>query len=517
MTTPPAKILIIDDEEAIVRLLAMSLRADGYETVTALSGEEGLAVFDSHHPDIVITDIKMPGMDGIEVLRQVKARSEDPEVVIVTGHGDIDLAIEALQHGASDFINKPVRDQALAVALKRAAEKIAIKRQLRAYTHELEDRVRQATEELRRKSSFQLRLIRSSNDGIVATDKTATVVIYNPGAEWIFGHKTAEAINRMVLDQLYPPALALEFKKAMTANAPPADLSPREITIIAKDGAPIPVRFSGAVLHEKGQAIGSVAFFQDLREIKRLQQELVHSERLAAVGQTVAGMAHCIKNILHGFKGGGYLMDIGIDKNDGVKLKNGWQMIQRSIARTSDLVMDLLSYSKEREPEFVRCLPNAVAQEVCQFYEKHARDNSIALLADLSPHVGECVMDPRTVHRCLMNLVSNAIDACIFDDSVDKSHRVTVGSCLEPGQQVRFDVADNGAGMSDQVKASLFSSFFSTKGPKGTGLGLLVTRKLIEEHHGTIEVNSELGRGTTFTIRLPCQNLTAVSAVAAQT
>jgi PAS domain S-box-containing protein len=512
----PAKILIIDDEEAIVRLLAMSLRADGYEVVTALSGEAGLAVFEEQAPDIVLTDIKMPGMDGIEVLRQIKARSEDPEVVIITGHGDIELAIEALQNGASDFINKPVLDQALAVALKRAEEKITIKRRLKAHTLELEEKIEQATKELRRKANFQLRLIRSSTDGIIATDKSATIVIYNPGAEWIFGWKASEAINHMVMDQIYPPALALEFKNAMAANAPPADIFPREMSISAKDGAAIPVRFSGAVLHEKGKPIGSVAFFQDLREIKRLQQELVASAHLAAVGQTVAGMAHCIKNILHGFKGGSFLVDIGIDKNDAAKLKNGWQMVQRSITRTSDLVMDLLSYSKEREPEFEPCFPNAVAEEVCQFYQKHAEDNNVTLVKDLSPLVGEVMMDPRTIHRCLMNLVSNAIDACIFDDNVTKTHRVEVRSRLDGHQGLRLEVSDNGSGMSDEVKATLFSAFFSTKGPKGTGLGLLVTRKLVEEHNGTIEVNSELGQGTTFAIRLPFNDLSHAPAPAAE-
>ena len=509
--------MIIDDEEAITRLLAMSLRADGYETVTATNGEMGLAVYDAQCPDIVLTDIKMPGMDGIEVLRRIKARSDQTEVVIITGHGDIDLAIEALHHGASDFINKPVRDQALAVALKRAEEKLAIKRQLKAHTLELEEKIRQATEELQRKSSFQLRLIRSSTDGIIATDKTATIVIFNPGAEWIFGQKAAEAIGRMAIDRIYPQALAAEFKNAMAANAPPADLSPREMVIISKDGAEIPVRFSGAILHEKGKPIGSVAFFQDLREIKRLQQELVASAHLAAVGQTVAGMAHCIKNILHGFKGGSFLVDIGIDKNDTVKLKNGWQMIQRSITRTSDLVLDLLSYSKEREPEFERCFPNSVAEEVCDSYQKHAQDNGVTLVADLAPEIGEVMMDPRTVHRCLMNLVSNAIDACIFDDSVSKTHSVAVRSRLDDGQRVCMDVIDNGSGMSDEVKATLFSAFFSTKGPKGTGLGLLVTRKLVEEHGGTIDVDSQPGQGTTFTIRLPFNRINHNPAAAAGT
>ena len=112
-------------------------------------------------------------------------------------------------------------------------------------------------------------------------------------------------------------------------------------------------------------------------------------------------------------------------------------------------------------------------------------------------------MDPNTIHQSLLNLVSNAIDACVFDDNVDKKHEVRVLTALEGEATIRFEVSDNGSGMSDSVKEKLFSSFFSTKGAKGTGLGLLVTRKLIEEHHGSIDVVSYLHQGTTFIMKLP--------------
>ena len=249
--------------------------------------------------------------------------------------------------------------------------------------------------------------------------------------------------------------------------------------------------------------MGTVAFIQDLREIKRLEHELVNSERLAAVGQTVAGMAHCIKNILHGFKGGSYLVDVGLERDNTEKLRNGWDMIQRNIARTSDLVMDLLSYSKEREPEYEPCDPNEIAGDVCELMAGVADDHDVALVRQFSERIGQVVMDPRTVHRCLMNLVTNAIDACIFDPAADKQHQVTLATEIEDGGIVRFDVSDNGSGMSEAVKAKLFSSFFSTKGVKGTGLGLLVTAKLVEEHKGTITVDSTEGKGTTFTLRFP--------------
>jgi signal transduction histidine kinase len=127
----------------------------------------------------------------------------------------------------------------------------------------------------------------------------------------------------------------------------------------------------------------------------------------------------------------------------------------------------------------------------------------VALRKQFSDGMPTVIMDPRTLHRCLMNLVTNAIDACIFDPDMDKQHFVQVATAMEKGTVVRFDVQDNGCGMSEEVKTKLFSSFFSTKGVKGTGLGLLVTAKLIEEHQGSVDVNSVEGEGTTFTIRFP--------------
>lgn len=498
------KILVIDDEAVNVRVLSMSLKADGYDVVSAYSGKEGLEVFKKESPAIVLTDIKMPEMDGLEVLRHVKELNPYTEVIIVTGHGDIDSAIEALQYGASDFINKPIKDEVLSIALERAKEKLDIRRQLKEYTDDLENMVKIATEEFERKSNFQSKLIRSSNDGIVATDDEWNIVTFNPGAESIFGYSGYE-IRGSDARKLYPPEISDALEKiAACAEARKAELPWREISITSKSGEAIPVRCSGAILREKNQMMGSVTFFQDLREIKRLERELLKSERLAAIGQTVAGMAHCIKNILHGFKGGSYLVDIGLDRNDTNRLKTGWQMIQRNIGRTSDLVLDLLSYSKERPPEYEPCLPNDVADDVCELLKENANEHDIEIIRAFSPDVGEVSMDPRTVYRCLLNLVSNAIDACMFDeDALDKEHCVCVRTIREEQKFIRFEVEDNGAGMSDEVRAKIFTSFFSTKGGQGTGLGLLVTMKLVDEHGGTIGVTSSLGKGTTFTIRFP--------------
>ena len=360
-------------------------------------------------------------------------------------------------------------------------------------------------DEVKRRASFQAKLINSSYSGIVATDEQWKIVIFNPEAERLFGYAASELLAKIDARTLYPKRVVQSIDDKSQHTGLKARVAWEEVTLQSKAGATIPVRFSATPLFKEGRMMGSVAFFQDLTEIKRLERELVQSERLAAIGQTVAGMAHGIKNILNGFKGGRYLVDIGIDKNNADKLKSGWEMIKRNIDRTSELVLDLLSYSKEREPEFEDCRPNAIAEDVIEVLRENAEDYEVSIEKDFSPDVGRTAMDPRTVHRALLNLVSNAIDACIFDDSIDKDHRVVVRTALENDRVMRLEVKDNGSGMSEAVQQKIFSSFFSTKGAKGTGLGLLVTKKLVEEHGGTIEVSSTLGKGTTFVIRLPFQ------------
>lgn len=497
------KILIVDDEEIIVRLLSMSLRSDGYETFCAYSGEQGLEVFKSESPDIVVTDIKMPGMDGLELLKKIKEIDAEKEVIIVTGHGDIDSTITALQLGASDFINKPVRDEALAIALERAKAKIDIREKLKEYTENLEVKIAEATEDIRRKSNFQRLLIKSSTDAIVAFDHDWKVVVYNSEAARMFGETAKNVKNKMTIDDLYTPKIAKIFKNQAKKEKQPDFLPWRENIINTKDGRQIPVRYNSNVLHEKGNFVGTVSFFQDLTEIKRLETELVQSERLAAVGQTVSGLAHYVKNILIGLQGGSYVVDVGIAKNNTEKLKTGWTTIKRNIKRIGDLTQDLLTYSKQREPEFEACLPNDIASDVIELITDAARLNGVLVSKDFDTGIGEVMADSQTIHRSLLNLINNAIDACVEDEDVSKKHEVKIKTFMDKDNYFCFEVEDNGCGMDKNTQKQLFDPMFSSKGGKGTGLGLLVTSKLVEEHKGVIQIKTSPGKGSTFTIKLP--------------
>lgn len=499
------RILIVDDEPNIVRLLSMSLKSDGYETYSAYDGKQAFEVFEKEKPDIVVTDIKMPEMDGLELLKKIKQTDSETEVIIVTGHGDIDSTIIALQYGASDFINKPVRDEALAIALKRAQAKIAIRQKLNEYTENLEQKVEDATEEIRRKSNFQRLLIRSSTDAIIAFDHEWKVVVYNPEASKMFELPAKSVVNKIKIDDLFIPNLTKIFKEQAKENLNTSLW--QENTIETHEKRYIPVRYTSKVLYEENKFLGIVVFFQDLTLIKKLEKELIQSERMAAVGQTISGLAHYVKNILTGLKGASYIVDVGMKKNDTAKLISGWKTIKHNIKRVGDLTQDLLTYSKDRKPDFEICNPNEIVDEVICLVEDFAKSENIILSKKLDQNIKQVNADPQTIHRSLLNLVNNAISACIEDEDISKKHEVKIKTYLCDKNMFCLKVEDNGCGMDKHIQKQLFTSMFSSKGGKGTGLGLLVTNKLIKEHKGKIQIESTINKGSSFMIKLPCNDI----------
>ncbi len=380
------KILLVDDEEGIRKVLDISLTDSGYQVLTASNGTRALEVFKEHRPPIVLTDIKMPGMDGIELLMKIKEEEPDTEVIMITGHGDMDLAIESLKYDATDFITKPINDEVLAIALKRAHEKISLKSQIKEYTENLEKLVEEKT------------------------------------------------------------------------------------------------------------------------------KQLVEAERMAAVGQTVAGLAHAIKNITGGLTGGAYVLEKGFEMDNQKYLTQGWAMIKGNVARIKHMALDLLNYAKEREPDYKLCDPNKPLQEVYDLLLARAREYGVALVVEPDRNLPEVWFDPDGIHRCLLNLVTNAIDACSDISCSNRACRVILRSKGRAEWAVEYQVEDNGCGMDSETRAKVFQSFFSTKGSRGTGLGLMLTRKIIDEHAGVIELVTEKDRGATFFVRLPNKSMSGSSA-----
>jgi DNA-binding NtrC family response regulator len=197
----PWKIVIIDDEEDIREVIKITLEDKGYTVATAQDGEAGILQCEKMSPQIVITDIRMPKMNGIQVLDSLKKKDPDIEVIVVTAFGEMDLAIQALQLDASDFITKPINDEALHLALKRAQHRYTSKKQLKDYTALLEKENAETTQELIRTLSFRENLIESSMDGILGCDEKGNVVIFNKSMEKMLSYSKSEVFHKMTLDQ----------------------------------------------------------------------------------------------------------------------------------------------------------------------------------------------------------------------------------------------------------------------------------------------------------------------------
>ncbi|MHC1744830.1 MAG: sensor histidine kinase [Syntrophobacteraceae bacterium] len=370
-------ILLVDDEDGIRNVLGIALADSGYEVLAAASGEEALRLFRSHAPLLILTDIKMPGMGGIELLKKIKEESTDAQVIMMTGHGDMDLAVKSLQCDAADFITKPINDEALDVALKRARERIELKRKLREYT---------------------------------------------------------EGLERMVQEKT---------------------------------------------------------------------QDLLAAERLASVGQTVATLAHSIKNIIGGLKGGIFVLEKGLELGKREYVDEGWRMTRTNVDKIKSLALDLLNYAKEREPILSRCNPNEPIREVFHLMAVKADEACVKLTLSVADDLKPVWMDSEAIHCCLLNLVANALDACLDIACTASEKSVVLASRKADGWAVEYSVTDNGCGMDEVTREKILKGFYSTKGSRGTGLGLMIAQKIVAEHGGTMRVETEEGKGATFIVRLP--------------
>ena len=243
----------------------------------------------------------------------------------------------------------------------------------------------------------------------------------------------------------------------------------------------------------------------DITETKLLDKEKLEAERLAAVGQTVAGLAHGIKNVLMGLQGGMYVVRSGMQKGDGERVVQGWHMLEEDINRIATYVKGFLEFARGRTPQVHLVDPNRIAKKVIDRFQHKAKRAGIELLADLQPGIPYALMDEEGIHECLSNLVSNAMDACQISD---KSGRHATLSTWDRDGVLVFEVADDGTGIDYEIKKNIFTNFFSTKGSdKGTGLGLLTTRKIVQEHGGKVSFESTKGEGALFRLEFPRDRL----------
>jgi signal transduction histidine kinase len=369
-------ILLVDDEEDIREVLGLSLQDIGYTVYLAKSGEEAFQIFNEKQPPVVLTDIKMEGMDGIDLLRKIKQDSPETEVIMITGHGDTDLAIKSLKYEATDFITKPINDDALEVALRRARERISTREQLKTYTANLE-----------------------------------------------------------------------------------------------------------ALLKEK--------------------MEL--QDHLSSLGLMIGSISHGMKGLLTRLDAGLYDVNIGIEKKEFDRIHEGYGIVKNMISRIKKMVLDILYYAKKRDLEKKKTDVASFSKDVVNVVKPIIQDQQIIYIEKFDESLGNVEIDPDSIHSALMNIFENSIDACVEDKTKQKHH--IIFSVKRSKKHIEFCVEDNGVGMDTETCGNVFTLFFSAKNKKGTGLGLFVANKIVEEHEGSIEVTSELGKGSLFKIKIPHTNV----------
>lgn len=241
----------------------------------------------------------------------------------------------------------------------------------------------------------------------------------------------------------------------------------------------------------------------NISQIRQLQSQLT------SIGLLISSISHGLKGLLNGLDGGIYLVNSGLEKDNQARLKKGWEIVLRNVHRIRSMVLDILYYAKDREPDWEKLSASELLNEVVEVVESKAGDLGIQLVKEVDEEGGDFEGDRKAIRALLVNLAENSLDACRLDKKKDK-HRVKLG-IKSDNERVLFEIEDNGIGMDQETREKAFSLFFSSKGREGTGLGLFISNKIAQSHGGNIEIESEVGEGTRFIVRFPKKQPAAVA------
>jgi PAS domain S-box-containing protein len=506
------KVVLIDDEEDIRDVLSVALEDSGYEVNTAEDGETGLGMCEETSPQIVITDIRMPGMDGLQVLEALKKKCPDIEVIVATAFGEMDVAIQALQLDASDFITKPISDEALHLALNRAKARFTSKKQLKDYTALLEQEKAETSRELFKTIAFQRNLIESSIDGILGCDENKRVIIFNKSLQKMLGYDDKEVLHKMAFGHFLSPGEEFNFNTELEDEryGGKHKLLLYETTLIAKSGRKVPVQVSATALFEHDQMNGLVCFFRDLREIRKLEREMedqeriLHQDKMMSLGRLAASVVHEINNPLSGILNYLRLMlrllgEEQLNKELAEKFQHYLKLVENETDRCSQIVANLLNFSRISPPAFGEVRIEELIDR-CILLSQHKLElNHIRLESNIQANIRPAKGDFNQLQQCIINLIFNAIDAMPEGGTLTlESHHDSASG------GVVISIKDTGQGIAPDDLPYIFEPFFTTKNQAyGVGLGLSTVYGIMERHNGSVEVSNQPGAGATFRLSIP--------------
>jgi len=511
------KILIVDDEPDILELLSNLLTDEGYQVTAKSRGQEAIELFRSEPFDLVITDIRMPGMDGVEVLKAIKQLDEDVEVIILTGFASIDSAVRTLrQNGAFDYLTKPLEDiDALIYTIDRALEKRKLRLDINKKTEELA----KANEELRieigernraedafRKSEEKYRILVENASDAIFIIQDETIKFPNPKANAMMGYSSEELAGIPFIDLIHPDDRDMVFdvlKRVFRGDEVPGAYSLR---MINKAGEELWVQLNVVFLSWEGQPAG-LSILRDITQQKKLESQLLQARKMEAIGTLAGGIAHDFNNLLMGIQGNTSLILMDIDSSS--PHYEQLEKIEQYVQDGADLSRQLLGFARKGK---YKVKPINLNEAIEQNYTMFGRTKKeVTIHRKFQQDIWAVKGDMGQIGQVLMNLYINAWDAMprggnlylmtenvILDEDFGERYQ------LVSGNYVKLSVTDTGVGMSEETKTRVFEPFFTTKGMgRGTGLGLASVYGIINNHNGIINVYSETDKGTTFNIYLP--------------
>ena len=519
----PLRVLIVEDSEDDCLLLKNELARGGYAvTYSRVETAEGmLAALTQESWDIVVSDHRMPRFSSLAALKLHKDRACNTPFIVVSGSIGEELAVGAMKAGANDYIMKDNLTR-LVPAVERELREAESRRQRRS----AED----ALEESRRRTDS---ILEAAGEGICGLDANGVINFINPRGAKLVGWEPDGLIGKPLHETVH-------HSRADRTPFPKEDCSlcaslrdglahwMDDEVFWRKDGSAVPIEYTCMPIHGECKIVGAVLTFQDiterkdaegalreanqrlegsLAELRHTQQQIVEQERLHALGRMASGVAHDFNNTLSKILGFTELLLTSPDKlrNEATVCEH-LRMIHTVSQDAARVVRRLHEFCRpRRDTEFFNLIDlNEVLEQTISLTEPkwrreaQARGVSIRVRMELQPKVYACA-DEAELREALTNLIFNAVDAMpqggviTFRTSRDK-------------EQVILEISDTGKGMTEEVRHRCFEPFFTTKGTGGDGLGLASTYGIIQRHHGAIQVRSDVGRGTTFTIRLPVRS-----------
>jgi len=493
-TKPDATVMVVDDEQDIRDASERILTRTGFKVIKATRGDEALDILDKERIDIVLLDLKMPGMDGLEVLERIRMLDETIQVIVITGYATVETAIEAMKQGAYDFIPKPFEPDQLRIVVNRAWEKIHFVQE----AQRLEQERNRTLSDLDTEKSRIRTIIESFPSGVMVTDHKGRVVLMNPASRQLLSIdpalKTGNRIENYLPDENLC-RLVMEISQGKHVDyddIPDYEFSLADKKYFMARGQP--------VLGEKKECLGAVLNIVDISDMKLLDQ--LKSEFVAKVSHELRSPLSTIHEQLA----------LVIKDMVGEDISQDQYILSRAREKTKGLISligDLLDLSRIEEgiichePQPVRL--EEILESIIEFLSTSARGKKQSLTLVLpQDEFPTLTADPIALESIFGNLVTNAINYTQEGGEII----VTIDMA---GINVRVRVKDNGLGIADKYMDKIFDRFYRVKDDKtryitGTGLGLPIVKGLLDSMGGLIDVESEPGKGSVFTVLLPIKS-----------